>query len=129
MRWRGTTASFMIWRLLTLHQVPFFFFTGWTGVLFDKLMGTNSPQARSLFIRGCSISQAFLLRVYCFHFGNQVGSWKTMMTSSAWWAEPGFPKISWFHIWGLILPSHSFWSLSFGESVMGFSVVTRPVGL
>ena len=44
------------------------------------------------------------------------------MTGSAWWARPG---ISWSHTWGLILSSHSFWSLSIGEGVMGSSVVTR----
>ena len=44
------------------------------------------------------------------------------MTSSAWWAHPGVP---WSHTWGLILSSHSFWSLSIGEGVMGSSVVTR----
>ena len=44
------------------------------------------------------------------------------MTSSAWWAHPGVP---WSHIWGLILSSHSFWSLSIKEGVMGSSVVTR----
>ena len=44
------------------------------------------------------------------------------MTGSAWWARPGIP---WSHIWGLILSSHSFWSLSIGEGVMGFSVVIR----
>ena len=45
-----------------------------------------------------------------------------MTTSSAWWAHPGVP---WSHTWGLILSFHSFWSLSIGEGVMGFSVVTR----
>ena len=44
------------------------------------------------------------------------------MTSSTWWACPGVP---WSHTWGLILSSHSFWSLSIGEGVMGSSVVTR----
>ena len=45
-----------------------------------------------------------------------------MMTRSAWWAHPGIP---WSHILGLILSSHSFWSLSIGEGVMGSSLVTR----
>ena len=44
------------------------------------------------------------------------------MTSSAWWAHPGIPCS---HAWELILSSHSFWSLSIGEDVMGSSVVTR----
>ena len=44
------------------------------------------------------------------------------MASSAWWARP---RVLWSHTWGLILSSHSFWSLSIGEGVMGFSVVTR----
>ena len=44
------------------------------------------------------------------------------MTSSAWRARPGIP---WSHTWGLILFSHSFWSLSIEERVMGSSVVTR----
>ena len=43
------------------------------------------------------------------------------MTGSAWWASPGIP---WSHTWGLILSSHSFWSLSI-EGVMASSVVTR----
>ena len=43
------------------------------------------------------------------------------MTGSAWWAHPGIP---WSHIWGLVLSSHSFWSLSI-EGVMGSSVVIR----
>ena len=42
------------------------------------------------------------------------------MTSSAWWACPGIPRSQ-----GLILSSHSFWSLSIGEGIMGSSVVTR----
>ena len=44
------------------------------------------------------------------------------MISSALWAHPGVP---WSYTWGLILPSHSVWSLSIGEGVMGSSVVTR----
>ena len=44
------------------------------------------------------------------------------MTGSAWWARPGVP---WSHTWRLILSSHSFWSLSIGEGIMDFSVVTR----
>ena len=86
-------------------------------------VGTNSPQARkNLLSRGCSPSQASLLREYCFWFGNRVGSGKTVMTGSAWWAHPGVP---WSYNWGLILSSHSFWSLPIGEGVMGSSVVTR----
>ena len=45
-----------------------------------------------------------------------------MVTGSAWWARPRIPLS---HMWGLILSSHSFWSLSIGEGIMGFSVVTR----
>ena len=119
MRWRGTTASFMIWRSWTIHQVPSFFFTERIGVLHGELVGTNSPQARNLFIKGCSPSRASLLRGYCFQLGNR--SRRTMMTGSAWWARPGIP---WSHSWGLILSSHSFWSLSI-EGVMSSSVVTR----
>ena len=44
------------------------------------------------------------------------------MTGSAWWAHPG---VSWSHTWRLILSCHSFWSLSIGEGIMAFSVVTR----
>ena len=87
-------------------------------MLLGKLVGI-SPQARNLFIKG---SQASLLRGYFFQLGNRVGSQRTMMTSSAWWARPGIP---WSHTWGLILSSHSFWSLSIGGGVMGSSVVTR----
>ena len=90
-------------------------------MLHGQLVGTNSPQARNLFIKGCSLSQASLLRGYCFQLGNRVGSQKTMMISSVWWAGPGIP---WSHTWGLILSSHGFWSLSI-EGVMGCSVVTR----
>ena len=90
-------------------------------MLHGELVGTNSPQARNLFIKGCSPSRASLLRGYCFRLGNRVGSRRTMMTGSAWWARPGIP---WSHTWGLILSSHSFWSLSI-EGVMGSSVVTR----
>ena len=43
------------------------------------------------------------------------------MTGSARWARPGIP---WSYTGGLILSSHSFWSLSI-EGVMGSSVVTR----
>ena len=86
------------------------------------MVGTNSPQARNLFIKGCSPSGASLLRGYCFQLGNRVGSQRTMMTGSAWWACPGIP---WFHTWGIILSSHSFWPLSIGEGVIGSSVVTR----
>ena len=63
-----------------------------------------------------------LLRGYCFQLGNRVGSRRTMMTGSAWWARPAIP---WSHTWGLILSSHSFWTLPIGECVMGSSVVTR----
>ena len=91
-------------------------------MLHGELVGTNSSQARNLFVKGCSPSQASLLRGYCCQLGNQVGSRRTMTTSSAWWACPG---VLWSHSWGLILSSHSFWSLSIGEGVMGSSVVTR----
>ena len=91
-------------------------------MLHGELVVTNSPQARNLFIRGCSPSRASLLREYCFWFGNRVGSGRTMMTGSVWWAHPGVP---WSYTWGLILSSHSFWSLPIGEGVMGSSVVTR----
>ena len=91
-------------------------------MLHGELVGTNSLQARNSFIKGCSPSRASLLRGYCFPLGNRVGSWRTVMTGSAWWAHPGIP---WSHTWGLILSSQSFWSLSIGEGVMGSSVVTR----
>ena len=91
-------------------------------MLQGELVGTNSPQARKLFIKGCSPSQASLLRGYCFQLGNRVGSQRTVMTGSAWWARP---RIPWSHTWGLIFSSHSFWSLSIGEAVMGSSVITR----
>ena len=120
--WRGTAASFMIQRSWTIHQVPSFFFTEGIGVLHGELVGTNSPQTRNLFIKGCNPSRASLLRGYCFWLRKQVASRRTVMTSSAWWAHPGIP---WSHTWGLILSSHSFWSLSIGEGVMGSSVVTR----
>ena len=51
-----------------------------------------------------------------------MGSQRTILTGSAWWARLGIP---WSHTWGLILSSHSLFSLSIGEGVMGFSVVTR----
>ena len=44
------------------------------------------------------------------------------MMGSAWWARPGIPRP---YTWGLILSSHSFWSLSIREGVMDSSVVTR----
>ena len=94
-----------------MHQVPSFFFTERIGVLHGELVGTNSPQARNLFIKGCSPSRASLLKGYCFQLGNRMGSWRTMMTSSAWWAHPGIP---WSHTWELLLSSRSFWFLSIG---------------
>ena len=90
-------------------------------MLYGELEGTNSPQARNLFIKGCSPSRVSLLRRYGFRLGNRVGSLRTMMTGSAWWARPG---TLWSHTWRLILSSHRFWSLSI-EGVMGSSVVTR----
>ena len=48
----------------------FFSFTERIGVLHGKLVGINSPQARNLFIKGCSPSQASLLRGYCFQLGS-----------------------------------------------------------
>ena len=90
-------------------------------MLHGELVGTSSPQARNLFIKGCSPSRASLLRGYCFRLGNQVGSQRTMMTGSTWWARPGIP---WSHTWGLILSSHILCSLSVGGA-MGSSVVTR----
>ena len=136
MGWTGTTASLIIWRLLTLHHVPFFFFTGQIRVWPDELVGTNSPQAGILFIRSCSLifSSEGVLFPFWKPSGNQVGlcpkvpkrypHW-TMMTSSAWWASPRFPGISCSHTWGLILSSHNSWSLPFGEGVIGSSVVIR----
>ena len=109
-------------RSWNIHQILSFFFTERIGVLHGELVGTNSPQARNAFIRGCSPFQASLLRGYCFQLGNRVGSWRTVMTGSVWWACPGVP---WSHTCGLILSSHSFWSLSIGKGVMGFSVVTK----
>ena len=91
-------------------------------MLHGELVGTNSPQARNLFIKGCSPSRASLLRGYCFRLGNRVGSQRTMMISSTWWA---CLRVPWSQTWGLILSSHSFWFLSIGEGVMGSSVVTR----
>ena len=120
--WRGTTASFMTQRSWTICQVPSFFFTGKIRVSHGELVGTNSPQARNLFIKGCSPSRASILRGYCFRLGNWVGSQRTMMTGSAWWAQA---RIPWSHTWGLILSSYSFWPLCIGEGVMGSSVVTR----
>ena len=35
-------------------------------MLHDELLGTNNPQARNLFIKGCSLSQASLLKGYFF---------------------------------------------------------------
>ena len=122
MGWRGTTASFIIQRSWTILQVLSFFFTERIGVLHGELVGTNSPQARNLFIKSCSPSWASLLRGCCFQLGNWVGSQRTMMTGSAWWAHP---RIPWSHTSGLILSSHSFWTLPIGECVMGSSVVTR----
>ena len=116
----GATASFMIQRSGTICPVPSFFFTESIGVLHGELVGTNSQQAWNLFIKGCSPSRASILRGYCCQLGNRVGS-RRMMTGSAWWACPGIP---WFYTWGLILSSHSFWSLSI-EGAMGSSVVTR----
>ena len=81
-----------------------------------------SPQARNLFIKGCSPSRASLLRGYCFQLGNQVGSRRTMMTDSA---LVGSSRSSLVPHLGVNFVLHSFWSLSFGEGVMGSSVVTR----
>ena len=81
----------------------------------------KKKKRKNFFIIVCSPSWASLLRGYCFRLGSQMGS-QIMMTSSDWWASPGVP---WSHIWGLILSSPSFWSLSIGEGVMGSSVVTR----
>ena len=55
-------------------------------MLHGELVGTSSPQARNLL--EAVILPKFLLRGYSFWFGNQEGSWRTMMTSSAWWARP-----------------------------------------
>ena len=60
----GTTASFMTQRSWTICQVLSFFFTGRIGVLHWELVVTNSPQARNLFIRGCSPFWTSLLRGY-----------------------------------------------------------------
>ena len=37
--------------ILNIRQVPSFFFTEKIGVLSGELVGTNSPQARNLFIK------------------------------------------------------------------------------
>ena len=105
-------------------------FQGWGNLVGFHLWGhteldmtsSNSPQAINVFIEGCNPQQSTLLRGYFFLLGNQVGSWRTMMTGSAWWVHPGVP---WSHTWGSILSFHSFWSLSIGEGAMGSSVVTR----
>ena len=88
-------------------------------MLHSELVGINSSQARNLFIRGCSPSQASLLRGYCFQLGNQVATRRTMMTSLALWAHPLVPQLG----VNFVLPK--FWSLSIGEGVMGSLVVTR----
>ena len=91
-------------------------------MLHGELVGTNSPHARNLFIKGFSLSLTSLLRAYCFQSRNQVGSRRTMMTDSAWWAHPGVP---WSHTWMLNLPSHNLWSFTIGDCIMGSSVVAR----
>ena len=59
-------------------------------MLHGKLMGTNSQQATNLFNRGYSTSRASLLRGYCFQFGNQVGSWFSLVGSSR---SPPVPQL------------------------------------
>ena len=110
----------MIWRAWTIHQVLSFFFTERIGVLHGELVGTNSPQG--IYLLKAVVPPEPLLRGYCFRLGNRVGSQRTTMTSSAWWAHPGVP---WSHTWTLNLPSHNLWSLAIGEGVMGSSVVAR----
>ena len=84
-------------------------------------MGTNSPQAKNLCIRVCSPSQASSEGVF-FPVWKSSGisedndDWFNLVCSSRSSLVP--------HL-GLILSSHSFWSLSIGEGVMGLSVVTR----
>ena len=41
-----------------MRQLLYFFFTERIQVLHGELVGTNSPQARDLFIKGCSPSRA-----------------------------------------------------------------------
>ena len=83
-------------------------------------MGTNSPKAKNLFIKGCSPSRASFERIL-FPVRKPSGISEdnddrfSLMGSSSY---PLVPRQ------GLMLSSHSFWSLSI-EGVMGSSVVTR----
>ena len=89
-RWRGITASFMIQRSWTIHQVPSFSFTESIGVLHGTLVVTYSLQAKNLSIIGC-LSLASLLREYCFQLGKWVGSQGVMTNGSAQCAHPRVP--------------------------------------
>ena len=77
------------------------------------LVVTNSPQARNLFIKGCSPSRASILRGYCFRLGSRVGSQRTMIPVQLGGLNLEFPGPT---------PGGSI------EGVMGSSVVTRSCG-
>ena len=89
-RWRGITASFMIQRSWTIHQVPSFSFTESIGVLHGTLVVTYSLQAKNLSIIGC-LSLASLLRESWFQLGKWVGSQGVMTNGSAQCAHPRVP--------------------------------------
>lgn len=88
------------------------FFTEGTEVLHGKLMGTNS------LTRGVVVelwSPSTLLRECCFDLRNQkVGSQRTMMTGSAWWAHPS----------PLVVPHSSIFDII----IFGSSLLKVPMG-
>ena len=121
MGWRGTTASFMIWRSEPFARFHLFSLLRRLECYMANCWGPIAHKQGIYLLKAVVPPEPSLLRRYCSQLGNQVGSQRTMMTGSAWWACPGIP---WSHTWGLILSSHSFWSLSI-EGVMGSSVVTK----
>ena len=84
------------------------------------ILGTNSLQARNLFIRGCSPSWASLLRECCFWFGNWVGSQDNDNQSSSV-SSSRSPLVP--HLGVNFVLSVFFCSI--GEAIMGSSAVTR----
>ena len=88
-------------------------------MLHDELVGTNSPQARILCVKGCSLSRASLLRGYYFWLGNwDLGGHDDQFSLVVSSRSSLVPHLRVNFV-------HSFWSLSIGEDVMGSSVVTR----
>ena len=88
MRYKGTTASFIICKSWTSLHLPFDFFIPKTGVLQGLLQGINSPCSFKFSMMGFNPSLTSGFSGYCFLCGNKCGSLSLTTTGVAFCALP-----------------------------------------